>query len=135
MRTDHIKHRIRKNSPDSKLREFESLRRRIERELFYWVGLRFGLASITEKNSEEQEQLSRCETGGDFLRFYLQTAQLTKNWSSLSFRERWHIFRRGFATPFYRDGSWKEDYDRERFLEQLRNLVEIDPGVTVGCLP
>jgi hypothetical protein len=106
--------------------------------MFYWIGHRFGSGTITSNPFDERERLERCESGGDFIRFYLETADLLwpkPGWFDLPMRERWHIFRRRWVTYCYHDGECKPDGERHRDLEQMRNLLELDPGVLTGVLP
>jgi hypothetical protein len=106
--------RLEKKGERKKRQIFESLRRRVERDMAFWVGHRWGDEHILHRESSEFERLERCETGGDFLRFYLETADLLypkPGWFELSMRDRWHTFR-SWATPCYDNGELKPDGER-----------------------
>jgi hypothetical protein len=129
--------RIQSRSETKKRRDFESRRRRVERHLAFWLGHRYGSESIINRSQDEFERLERCETGGDFVRLYLEIADLSwpkPGGSDLPMRERWQLFRR-WTTYCYPGGETKPDGERHRDLEQMRNLLESDPGVVTGVLP
>jgi hypothetical protein len=100
----------------------DSLYRRVREEMFYWVGLRYGLASIMERDSTERDRLEACETLGDLIRFWMETATPNKAWKNWSMRERWNWFRRA-SSSYYHGGQFKNEYDRERLFEQMRQLL------------
>ena len=129
-----MKTHILRRSARRRLQEFESLRRRVERELCFWVGHRYGSASIGDKDTGEFDRLQRCETAGDVVRFYLDTATPVKAWPQMSARDRWHWLR-GAASPYYSDGTAKPEFEHESWFLAFRNLLDADPGVLVGCLP
>lgn len=130
----HIRETILSRSGRRRLQEFERRRRRVERELGFWVGLRYGSASIGDKDNGEFERLQRCETAGDFVRFYLDTAMPVKAWPEMSARDRWNWLR-GAASPYYSDGTAKPEFEHESWFGAFRDLLDADPGVLVGCLP
>jgi hypothetical protein len=103
--------------------EFHEVRREVEREMYFWCGLRRGMDhhSGTFETYGEEGALRLCSTGSDFLLFYLDHATPTPDWNTRSARSRWHWVRR--AT-----GWTVEPEHRLPVLENIRLLMDVTPA-------